>query len=262
MKKEFAFFVLGLLLVTLSISLVSANTVESAKKFTNSAYEVVKPVLEVMVGPATDTEIFLAKVLFLIIIFSIVWVVIDKIEFFSGNTWVLWGVSIAVSILAVRWFGGTEVVKTAILSYSAFGVAITCGLPFVLFFFVVKDFNKTARKLSWIFFAVVFVGLWIMRAGAVDAKVMGSGVGSFAYIYLITAGLAVLMLLLDKTIQRTLKQIQAENKMSYQDLLRKNRLLEDLDKARDARIKATTKAEIHLVEAKIKSIEDAIAALP
>lgn len=263
MKKGLTFFVLSVLLVSLSMGFVSAAPItEGAKSFTTGAYEVIRPILEVVIGETTNPDTFLAKVLFLVIIFSVMWMALSKVSFFSENAWVLWGISIAASVLAIRWFGSSEVIRTVILPYSAFGVAITSGLPFLLFFFVVKDFTKTMRKVSWIFFGVIFMGLWIMRSGATDANVVGSGVGNFAYIYLVTAILAVMMLMFDGTIHRTLARIKAEKAMSYKDLERKHRIMEDLDNARELRTKARTKTEMGLANAEIKRLEKLLDTLP
>ena len=51
------------------------------------------------------------------------------------------------------------------------------------------------RKISWIFFIVIFIGLWYTRAG-------DSRANDFAYIYLVTVGLAFLVLMFDGTIQK------------------------------------------------------------
>jgi hypothetical protein len=83
----------------------------------------------------------------------------------------------------------------------------------VVYFLVVKDFHKTLRKISWIFFIVIFIALWIMRAGEVaegTAATVGGPVGAFAWIYLATAGLAVVALLLDGTIQKLMTKAKIE----------------------------------------------------
>ena len=210
MRKLFGVFVLGMLMFSMGISLVSAGAVEEIQDGVADGYELIRPVLEEIIGETSGGDFFLAKVLFLIIIFAVVWMALKKVSFFSENEWVLWIVSIAVPILAIRWVGNADVVKTVILPYSALGVALTAGLPFVLYFLIVKDFHKTLWKIAWIFFMVVFIGLWIMRSGEGAAETVG--VGAFAWIYLATAGLALITMLSHKQIKKVSRNMEGEKR--------------------------------------------------
>ncbi|MCK5449984.1 hypothetical protein KAI32_03905 [Candidatus Pacearchaeota archaeon] len=205
MKKEFGIFILGMVLVFMGVGFVSAGISEDIREVIEGTYNIFQPFLEQIVGDASGSEVFLAKVLFLIIIFAIVWKSLEKITFFNdtNSQWVLWTVSIAVSIVSVRWFGDIEIVKAVLLPYSALGITLTAAIPFVLYFLIVGDFKKTSRKVSWILFIVVFIGLWYSRTES-------SRVGDFAYIYLITAGLAFLVLSFDGTIQKWKLQMHVE----------------------------------------------------
>jgi len=229
MKKLFGVFILGLLMFSMCASFVSADAVENIQDGVKSAYSVVEPALKFIVGDTGESpELFLAKILFLIIIFSIVWMALKKISFFSENEWSLWIVTIAVSLLAIRWLGNESVINTVILPYSALGVALTAGIPFVVYFLVVKDFNKTMRKLAWIFFIVIFVALWIMRSGknAEAAGAIGGAIGPFVWIYLATAGLGVAVLLFDGTIQKIMNKASIERL----DATHRRRLVNELKK--------------------------------
>lgn len=214
MKKTLSIFVLGLILFSFSMSFVSAATgpVEVVQGLVSGAYELVRPILEGIIGSADTAEFFLAKVMFLIVIFAIIYKVLENIPFFNNVSWVLWLVSAAVSILSIRWFGDAEIIRAAILPYSALGVAITAGLPFVIWFSMVEfsmegSANTIRRKISWIFFIVVFVALWITRAGK---AVAGGPIGGFAYIYLVTAGLGLAVLMFDGTIQGIMRKAKIE----------------------------------------------------
>ena len=202
--KLFALGILGMFLFSFSLSFVSAapSIVEGAQSFVEGAYDVIKPVLEKIIGETDTSEFFLAKVLFLVVIFAIVWKAIEKIPFFSDNEWVLWIVSIAVSILAIRWFGNIEIVQTVLLPYSALGIAISAGIPFVLSFLIIESFRPTTRRFAWIFFGVIFIFLWFTRY---------EELGSFGYIYLVTAGLSLLMIIFDGTIQKWRVKVHLDN---------------------------------------------------
>lgn len=115
-------------------------------------------------------DFFSMALLILLVVFSIVFVVVKSIPFFNNpdHSWSVWVVSISVSILSVR-FLTAEWLITILLPYSTFGVAISAGLPFVLFFFLVDKFphtkNKmgTLQKIAWVFFGIIFLYLWYSR---------------------------------------------------------------------------------------------------
>ena len=221
MKRMLSIFVLGLILFSSGMSLVSAATgpVDVIQGVVSGAYELVRPVLEGIIGDTDTAEFFLAKILFLVIIFAIIYKSLEKIPFFSSSNtkWVLWVVSISVSILSIRWFGDSEIIRTVILPYSALGIAITAGIPFVVWFTITEFSNmlRIYRKISWIFFIVIFTSLSLMRRDA-----------GFSYIYSITAILGFIAMMTDAQIQRLKHAAKLEKTRTYA-----NKTL--LDKLRD-----------------------------
>lgn len=188
-------------IVVLFSNFVSAGPAEDIDFAINSVRDALKPLLRQVVGNdlATNNDTFFAAILIFIIIFSILWVALDRVEFFSEHRWVLWLITAAVTILATRWISD-EWVNTIILPYSTLGIALSAGLPFVLYFIVIdvglKDPRfKFFRKVAWIFFAVIFIGLWISRYDQL---------GNPRWIYPLTALLSVIMGFADGTIQRAL----------------------------------------------------------
>ena len=269
MKKALGIFVLSMFIISMGMGFVSADTpAEAVKGVIRGVYDAFEPFLSAVVGDTQDSaDMFLVKILFLIIIFAIIWKSLEKISFFSESEWVLWVISIAVSIVSVRWFGDMEVVNSVLLPYSALGITLAAGIPFVLYFLVVEDFKKTMRKVSWIFFIVVFIGLWFSRMGeVVKGTAIGGNVGGFAYIYLITAGVAFLVLMFDGTIQKIKNKMKAEKGMSYKQMERKHRVMNDLDKARDLKVdminRGDTSANIKKADDHIKKLEKSLAGFP
>tara|TARA_Y100000310_G_scaffold168538_1_gene168589 strand:+ start:64 stop:846 length:783 start_codon:yes stop_codon:yes gene_type:complete len=252
--KKLGLIIFGMFIISMSLVFVSAGPadrlIEGARGLGESVFELTKPLLEIIVGETANGETFFAKILFLIIIFAIVWKSIEKIDFFKENDWVLWTVSIAVSILAIRWLGNSEVVYSMILPYSVLGIFISAGLPFVLAFLIIEDLRKTMRKFAWIFFAVIFIGLWFSR---------NDEIGNFGWIYLMTAVLAIVMIIMDGTIQRFWKKMKFEAKFSYEKMERVQRLRDDIDKVKDLRIKTAATATIpqkKRLDQRIKLLED------
>ena len=204
MKRGLNVFILGLILISFSMSFVSAATgpVEAIQSMVSGAYELIKPLLVGIVGSADDAEFFLVKVMLMFIVFAVIHKSLEKVPFFSEVTWVLWVISVAVSILSVRWLGDTEIVQNVLLPYSVLGIALTAGIPFVVYFFMTIDFDRIMRKVSWIFFIVVFLTIWITRLDELT--------GASQYIYLITAGAGLIVLLADGTIQGLMHDIKIE----------------------------------------------------
>jgi hypothetical protein len=166
-----------------------------------------------------------------------VWISLERVPTIRDTEWAHWISSIAVSILAIRFLGDVAIVNAILLPYSVLGVALTSLIPFVVYFFVVKDFKKSARKMAWILFAVIFFALWISRNGAtiispttksvVPAEL---AVGKFAWIYLITGILSLVMLLADGTIQRMMRHSRAEDDAEYRRSLMLAELREEWQK--------------------------------
>ena len=234
MKKALGIFVLSMFIISMGMGFVSAGIVEDIHGVIDSTYKAVAPYLAKIIGETEGTELFLAKILFLIIVFGVVWTALSKVDFFSENDWVLWTVSIAVSFVAVRWISGSEIINTILLPYSVLGIALTAGIPFVVYFFLTNSFkSRTLRKVSWIFFIVIFIGLWILRS---RQDGVAPAVTGFAWIYLITAGLALIVLLADKTIQRTIKKSAIDANKEIAVAKRRTQLIEDRYRLEERRL--------------------------
>src|SRR3989338_4033908 len=206
MKKGFALF--SVLLVGIIISSYLVSAADIATQVTNiidGAVQVIEPVERYLLGETPSGEWLFAKVLFLLIILAVVWTALNNINFFSENTLVLVVVSLGASILATRWL--TEgIVQTILLPYTAMGIAVSAAIPFVVYFILVnwgfKNQPSIVRKIAWIFFAVIFIGLWIVRGTQIP--------GVSAWIYPVTAIAALIMAGMDGTIHRFFVKVAAE----------------------------------------------------
>ncbi len=188
----------------------SANVVNDITDLLDNGVAVIEPIAKQVLGETSGIgdygsgEMLFAKILFFIIILSIIWVALERIDFFGDNLYILWILSISVAILATR-FISTSLVPTILLPYQTLGIAIAAGLPFVIWFILIEvgmqNSGKTMRKIAWIFFAVIFIGLWIARY-----EELGNG----RWIYLATAIVALLMLWMDGTIQTILKKMKVD----------------------------------------------------
>ncbi len=210
MKKAQVFGVLFTLIfsVLLLSTLVSARSVATD---VNSAVEgfmgFFKPIFEQILGEDTtnSSDLLFARILLLLIIFAIIWMVMSRLPFFADHTWVVVVISVGISILAMRGIISQNLVETILLPSKTLGIALTAGIPFVIYALIVESDQglgkapRGARNAAWIFFAVIFLGLWI---GRYDSIVEANGDPAALYVYPLTALLAVIMIVMDGTIRK------------------------------------------------------------
>ena len=167
----------------------------------NAITSVISPISHYIIGDTSTGEMFVARVAMFLIVYAIIYVVLNSMDYFKNkNGWARVLISLAVGILGVR-FLDEQFIQTAILSNSAFAVAVTAGLPFVAFWFIVKDWTKTMRKISWIFFGVIMLALWSYRY----SNAATAATESYAsMIYPLVAICAFLMAVFDGLFQKAL----------------------------------------------------------
>jgi hypothetical protein len=205
MNKKVGLFFVALPLSSFLISFVSAanGLTGLINDAIDSVVKIIKPFLEVLLGAVGNSELFMGKLIITIILLSLIYVILQKsmADFFSEKKWMLWVISIGAALLGVRYLT-PEMITTIVLPNSALAVALIAGIPFVLFFNIVKDFQSgISRRISWIFFGVIFLGLYSLRSDEL---------GDIAFIYPLTALLAFIMATMDGTISRWNAQIKAE----------------------------------------------------
>lgn len=173
--------------------------------------QVAQPLLKLVLGDFTSAsgsalpDIMMQKLLLMILVLSIVYLAVGRIPLFEDRKALSWVVSIAISILTIR-FLTDEWVRSTVLPYSVLGVAVSAGLPFVLYFFIVKGFaSRTVRRTAWVFFAIIFLFLYAARASAGDAAINDA-----LNVYPITAFFALLMAFFDGTVQKFFSRLQSE----------------------------------------------------
>lgn len=220
MKKVFLLFVF----LMVGVSFVSAQYGGDLGSNLGYGMEQLIDIVEDMFGPFFSVilggsgDLLFERIMFLTILLAVVYIVISKMKVFDDNTPVIWIITVSVSLLATRFLADSALVQTIILPYSVLGVALTSALPLLIYFTFVEKFDSsTVRKMLWIFFVVIFFGLWGARYDAV---------GEISWIYFITAILALIFLLFDGTIRRMIikshmKEVGGLNKADYLARLRR-----------------------------------------
>ncbi len=232
---------------------------EDINKVINGVTDVFRPIFENILGKdkSEGNEYFFARVLLLILLFSIIYSVLGTITFFQDKTWVLFIVGAVVSILGMRGIVDQTLLETILLPSQTLGIALTAGIPFVVYFMIV-EFNtwaRAARNTAWIFFAVIFIGLWISRYDSISAAA-----DPFAlYIYPITALLALLMMIFDGTIQKWRNNMSID-RASNISKTRQIRVLQDELALADTRLAAGT-LPVRDYHTEVRRIRRAITAL-
>jgi hypothetical protein len=212
MKKGTALLFSILFLSMFLVSFVSAATfVETTNGFIDGTIQFFKEtkLIPALIGDTPSGDLLFAKFLFFVIIFSLVWVALSQVDFFNEYNWVLVLITIAVSILSTRWIATEGLVRNILLPYTTLGIALSAALPFAIYFIFVnillKDSKyKTVRKIAWLFFMVIFIGLWFVRQ---DQDQLGT---SAKWIYPITILASFLVLAFDGTISSILAKIDLD----------------------------------------------------
>lgn len=214
--------VIALLAVGLLGVVSAADLVEGSNQVIDWVKDFSAPFLEALFG---SSEYIFEKFLFLLLVLAISYAALNKAGIFEDNGTILWVVSIAVSILATRFLTETGTVQTILLSYSVLGVVLTAAIPLIIFFFFVESFeSSTIRKVLWVLFIVVFIGIWNSRADEV---------GKLAWVYFFTGAVALIFLLADGTIRRLMikqqiNQLGLNNRGEFErEIRRKIRFAEE-----------------------------------
>lgn len=193
MKKSWLQLFIPLIL---SLSFVSALPTFDPSSATQGAIDIVQsffaPVFQSFLGGGFTDYLFEA-VLFFFIILCFVYVVLSKVEVFGKNKAVTWTITIAVSILAVRFTSNASWVEFVLLPYNVLGVSLLAIIPFIIYFFFIGSFDSSViRKFGWAIYSITYIGMWYTQFDSI---------GDIAFIYLFAAILGFILIVSDGTIR-------------------------------------------------------------
>lgn len=171
-KKDYLNRVFLLILSTiLFIPFISAGPLEIITEQMGGIIEdiigILGPILKGLMGDFDSEEFLIAKGLLLILLIVIISTILKRTPLGKDNEKTANIIAIIVSILAVRFINDNQLINGILLPYGTLGVAITTILPFVIFFYFIyhTKMGSFARKISWAFFAIIFLSLWLTREG-------------------------------------------------------------------------------------------------
>jgi len=199
MNKKWVFLLLGIFLM----SFVSASNGYGfdLREGSEMAIEWIvgfsEPFLQVLLGGEDYTGLLLfERFLIFILLLSIIYLSLDNVPTFSDMPMVLWTVSIIVPLIAIRFMNFTWL-NTIVFQYAVVGIAIAGLIPFIIYLFFLHNISQESmvRKIGWVFFILVYFGLW----STADSEIYGQ-----IYFWTIVAALAALVL--DRAISRLIEQ--------------------------------------------------------
>ena len=185
---------------------------------TDNFAEVGEPVLQAVLGGVDYTgELLFEKLLFFVLFVSLVYLSLNRMDLFGSNKGVIWTISIVVPLLGVR-FLSYEWLNAILLQYQVLGIALVSILPFIIYFFFlhsIDDASGAVRKVGWIFFIVLYTGLWASSESSL-----------YISVYLWTIVASLVFLFFDKTIhnyyaKNQLRKQGSTNKWQHIGELRK-----------------------------------------
>lgn len=130
------------------------------------------PILEVLFGNYTESigdfssgEILFMKLLIFLILFVILQTVLKKVDLFKDNLAVVGILAVSISLISIRFMSANNLFYGVLLPYGTLGIALTTILPFFIFFLFIHNtgMKGTGRRISWIFFVIIFLVLWANR---------------------------------------------------------------------------------------------------
>jgi len=251
----------GILFLIVSLFLFSINFI-SARPWggfsLQEGFYQLEPYFEWILGPVGGGEILFIKFLIFLLVLAVTVTALRRVPTFSENEGTVKILAIIISLMAARYLTTESLINFIWLPYGALGILLSSLLPLIIFFFFIESFDSSfLRKVGWISFIVIYLGLAYFRYE--DFIVGSEWWQNLAMIYLAIAVISILALLFDKSIYKIILLSALRRQQSTQGILRKAELQKDLKKITDALgTTGLSKREIKRLENERKKLELAI----
>ena len=158
------------------------------------------------------------QILLGILVFLVIFSILNQISLFKSNKWILGILSVVISILAAG-FISTEWIMPIINQYTAIGIAISFLIPFVLLFYFLKEIaphNTMIQKFIWIVYFVIVILNALLNWG----KIPAGAEGNFTrFLYIAIIALAFVMMVASNKILGWIFKEQLEGAFEkYEDI--------------------------------------------
>ena len=161
-------YILAFLLLLFVMPFVSAQYYGGGywggtEQMIDSVVQNLEPLFRVLLGGYDwGGYLLFEKILLFILISIIVGVILGNLPFFTDykHKGILRFVAVIIGLLGVRnlnyvWVG------TILVQYQILFIAVAGVLPFIIYWYFVKGFDSPLRKMSWVFYSVIYFGLWL-----------------------------------------------------------------------------------------------------
>ena len=232
----FSIFAVLLLSTLFFTTFASAGVGEDIANGLEYGAEQVEPIIKLFLGgEALSGEAIFIKLLMFFLLFAILIRVVKTVPVLQGQTLSII-VSTAITLLTIRFLGTEALIEFMWLPQGVLGVLLITFLPFLIFFYFMKEFDseEIITKIGWSAFAVIYAALAFIRW---DELANGTQWwNNFAWLYLIIAILSGIMVLFGKAIEayreRQRGRLTAIDKFEL--------ALSDIKKKRDKAVAAAT----------------------
>jgi hypothetical protein len=142
-----------------------------------------------ILGLETYDQFVFAKILFFFIILSIVHIALRNVDIFGSNRGALFIVTIAVSVLSTRYLPDTEIIRSLLIPYSAFGTAVIVIFPTLLVFIFTRysTMGPFFRIFFWFTYGIIYFFTWFERTS------IEGGIPAVMHWILVIGGLFILI---------------------------------------------------------------------
>lgn len=256
MKRGIPIFIAFLLLSTLAISFVSAAD-EGTDEIVESIKGFFTPILTALFG---STENLFEELLFALLIIAFVYMALERVSVMRNNSFALWTSTIVIAVLVVRFIATEGLVELLLLPQGAMGIAMLTIIPFAIYFWFVEfgiD-SRILRKFAWAVYGVVWAFIWYKQVYKSADPVLSQ----WGYIYLISAILAGILILLDSQVRQAMKRIKAEKALTPGKYIHYNRLMKDREDTQEAYLDAVKRGDTSTatsLQEQVKNLDKAIA---
>ncbi len=226
-KKIGVYNILALLMITpLLASLVLAQvTPADVERFSQGTVDSIasffNPILKWLIGPSTNSAEIALKVLAFLLVTIVIYGLMDSIKILgegADKRWLNFAIGIIVATIGIR-FIPDNLLTALTAPSSAFVAIIVLGIPFLAMFFILKKLtSSTARRIAWVMYAILIITIAVYNAGlmswlignyTIDSQIQ-TAFRQWGIIYVVFGAVALAMALLDGTIQRFFRGVEAE----------------------------------------------------
>lgn len=149
--------IIALSILTIFAISIFAGVISAAWNVKDTFIETFGNILEFNSFKDFFKNVLSPEILFGLLIFLIIFAIIEKMPLFGGSSWIKVTISIVLAFLAGG-FIDTSVLLPILNQYTALGITISFLLPFVLIFYFLKEIapqNRLLQKTVWIVYAIV-----------------------------------------------------------------------------------------------------------